>query len=299
MTYDYSAADPSRPRRGRLRSWLSRVLRNLLDDRPGNQDPRTALPVLPVTDTFSKTETLVFDTPAKGDAYNFAVTVELCLCATGHRAPHELESTVNGRLPDLVAEVKAVARAEARRHPIFRPGAAEPQVAAEIGAAVRRTLAGVPDEQRVSLQCSTRVRVDMPDAVRDLQRQTVDEQVKLEARYEHSEQAALRLGELRQVWSKFITDGLADWTTPYAVHMAQQPGQAAATLFTLRKDRKEEAEKLVDMVSAVTIGSDRMDLLEFALATDSALRKTHELLGIAAPPSGGDSLFDEPKEKTR
>jgi hypothetical protein len=299
MTYDYSAPDPSRPPRGRIRTWLSRVLRSLLDDRPRDQELTARQPVLPVTDTFSKTETVVFDTPAKGDAYNFTVTVELCLCATGQLNRYELESSLNGRLPDLIAELKAVARSEARRHPIFRPGAAEPQVAAELEAAVRRTLAGVPDEQRVSLQCSTRVRVDMPDAVRELQRQTVEEQVKLEARYEHSEQAALRLGELREVWSKFIKDGLAEWNTPYAVHMAQQPGQAAATLFTLRKDRKDEAEKLVDMVSAVTIGNQRMDLLEFALATDSALRKTHELLGIAPPPPGGDSVFDEPKEQTK
>jgi hypothetical protein len=298
MTHSYSVADPSRPRGGRLRRWLGRILRGLLNGSPhGSGD--TPQPVLPTTDSVNRVETITFDTPAKGDAYDFTITVELCLCATGHQDLAELDSTIDGRLPDLVAELKAAARPEAREYPIFRPGAAEPRIAAEIEAAVRRALVGVPDEHGASLQCSTRVRVDMPDAVRDLQRQTFDEQIKLAARYEHSEQAALRLGELREVWSKFIRDGLAEWNTPYAVHMALQPTQAAATLFTLRKDRKEEAEKLVDVVSAVTVGAARMDLLDFVDATDSALRKTHELLGIAPPPDGADSLFDSPEERSR
>jgi hypothetical protein len=295
---DYSAADPSRPRGGRVRRWLSRVLHGLINDTPhGRVD--TPTPVLPVTDHTSRIETVTFHTPAKGDAYDFMVTVEICLCATGHQTRYELDQALTRRLPDLVAELKSAARPEARKHPIFRPGAAEPRVAAEIETAVRQAVIGVPDEQGASLQARTRVRVDMPDAVRDLQRQMVDEQVKLEARYEHSEQAALRLGELRDVWSKFIKDGLLEWNTPYAVHMAQQPSQASATLFSLRKDRRDEAEKLVDVVSQVTVGNQRMDLLEFALATDSALRKTHELLGIAPPPAGGDSVFDDSAEQAK
>ncbi|MCM4081073.1 hypothetical protein [Paractinoplanes hotanensis] len=289
----YHSADPSQPRRGRVRRWLGKVLRGLI----GEERTVEHRLILPVTRTTSRMETIVFTTPAKGDAYDFTVTVEVCLCATGQQTGEDLDSVLTHRLPDLVAEVKAAARPEARRHPIFRPGAAEPQVAAEIEAAVRQALVGVPDEQGTSLQAGTRVRVDMPEAVRDLQRQMIDEQVKLDARYEHSEQAALRLGELRDVWSKFIEDGLDKWNTPYAVHMAQQPAQTSATLFTLRKDRKEEAEKLVDVVAQVTVGTERMDLLDFAYATDSALRKTHELLGIVPPPAGGDSLFDTPQEQ--
>ncbi|GGK79217.1 hypothetical protein [Mangrovihabitans endophyticus] len=290
--------DPTKPRGGRIRRWLSKVIRGLLNDGP-HGGTLTPMPYFPPTDGANRIRTITFETPAKGDAYNFTITVEMCLCATGQQTPSQLQAVVDGRLPDLEAEVRSAARPESRKYPIYRPGAAEPRVAAQIDAAIRRTLAGVPSDYGVSLQCTTRVRVDMPDEVRALQRQTVQEQIQLEARYEHSEQAALRLGELREVWSKFIKDGLHEWNTPYAVHMALQPTSAAQTLFTLRKDRKDEAEKLVDMVSAVTVGNERMDLLEFALATDSALRKTHELLGIAPPPPGGDSLFDDSEERTR
>lgn len=37
-----------------------------------------------------------------------------------------------------------------------------------------------------------------------------------------------------------------------------------------------------------------MDLLEFAVASDSALRKTYELLGLPLPDPGPDSLFSGP-----
>ncbi|GAA2615019.1 hypothetical protein SMC26_25400 [Actinomadura fulvescens] len=79
--------------------------------------------------------------------------------------------------------------------------------------------------------------------------------------------------------------------------MAQHPNQVAATLFQMRADRKEEADKLVERVAQIADGHERMDLLEFALATDSALSKTYELLGIAQPDSGAASLFSKPDEQ--
>ncbi|GAA3449745.1 hypothetical protein [Dactylosporangium matsuzakiense] len=292
---DYRSVDPSEPRGGPVRRWFRKVLRNILGD--DGRPVAPPHPVPPVTDTVSRTERITFSTPAKGDAYDFTVVVELCICATGWRTREQLDDVLTQRLADLTAEIKAAARLEARKHPIFRPGAAEPRVAKEIEAAARLALVGVPDEHDASLQARTRVRVDMPDAVRDLQRQMVDEQVKLEARYEHSEQAALRLGELRDAWSRFIKDGLPEWNTPYAVHMALNPNQAATTLYTLRKDRKDEAEKLVDVVGRVTAGVERMDLLDFVYAHERALRKTHELLGIPIPPAGAETLYDEPEEE--
>ncbi len=136
----------------------------------------------------------------------------------------------------------------------------------------------------------------MDPEIRDMQRTAVIEQVKFGARYDQSEYSAQRLGELREVWSKFIKDGLPMWETPYAISMAQRPNQVATILFQMRKDRKDEAAKLVETVAQVADGHERMDLLEFALATDSALGKTYELLGIAPPEGGATSLFSTPDE---
>ncbi|MFI5915684.1 hypothetical protein [Dactylosporangium sp. NPDC051541] len=295
MTDANTHVDPSKPRRGRLRRWVGRVLRNLIGEPP---TVITSAPpiVLPVSRTVNRVRTVTFTTPAKGDSYEFTVNVDLCFCATGAAAAERLDAKLDGRLPDLIAEVKAAARPIAREFPPFRPGVAEPRVARAIQQATEAALAGVPDEDGVYLTCSARSRVDMPEEVRQLQRLALAEQVKFESRYEQSEQSAQRLGELREVWSKFIRDGLPSWVTPYALAMAQQPAQVAPLLFKLRDDRKAEAAKLVDAVAAVAAGHERMDLLEFALATDSALSKTYELLGIAAPPDGSDSLFDGDEE---
>ncbi|MEV0565881.1 hypothetical protein [Dactylosporangium sp. NPDC050588] len=291
MTGVSSHIDPSRPRRGRVRRWIGRVLRNLIGEPPNTS---TGVPQidLPATQTVNRVRSVTFTTPAKGDSYDFSITVDLCFCATGVVAPARLDAKLDARLPDLTAELMTSARPIARDFPPFRPGAAEPPVSRAIQQAVEAALAGVPDEDGVYLSCSARVRVDMPAEVRELQRLALAEQVKFESRYEQSEQSAHRLGELREVWSKFINDGLPQWVTPYAMAMAQQPAQVAPLLFKLRDDRKDEAAKLVDAVAAVAAGADRMDLLEFALATDSALSKTYEILGIASPPAGSNSNFD-------
>lgn len=296
MTDTPSRPDPSRPRRGRLRRWIARKLRSLLSD-TADLETRPPAPVLPVTASINQTKTVTFTTPSKGDAYEFSVTADLCFCATGQLSTDQLHAKIDARIPAITAELKSAARPVAREYPPFRPGAAEPKVATAVQQAVDTALAGVPDVDAAVLTCTVQVRVDMPDEVREMQRLALADQVKFEARYEQSEQAAQRLGELRVVWSKFIRDGLPMWETPYAILMAQQPAQVWATLFKMRDDRKAEATKLVDTVAAVAIGHERMDLLEFALATDSALSKTYELLGIATPDQGPTSNFDEPDMK--
>lgn len=287
---DVSRSDPSRPRRGRFRRWIGRKLRKLIDW----QDTSTAAPELDATRSVNQNRTVTFTTPSKGDAYDFSITAELCFCAVGPRSLESLYARIDAWLPTITTELRFAARPVAREFPPFRPGAAEPAVAAAVQQAVDVALAGTAGLDRAVLTCTVQVRVDMPEEVRVLQREAVAEQTKVENSFEQSEQAAQRLGDLRVAWSKFIRDGLPMWETPYAILMAQQPVKTSAALFQMRADRKEEAARLVDAVAAVTAGSEKMDLLEFALATDSALTKTYELLGIAAPPDGPTSNFDEP-----
>jgi hypothetical protein len=282
-------SDPSRPRGRGFRRWIGRKLRKLID----LGDTRTTAPELDTTRSVNQNRIVTFTTPSKGDAYDFTITAELCFCATGPRSVDSLHAKIDAWLPAITTELKFAARPVAREYPPFRPGAAESVVAITAQKAVDMALAGAAGVDGAAVSCAVQVRVDMPEEVRVLQREAVTEQTKFENRFEQSEQAAQRLGELRVAWSKFIRDGLPMWETPYAVLMAQQPGQASAALFKMRADRMDEAAKLVDAVAAAAAGSEKMDLLEFALATDSALKRTYELLGIAAPPDGPTSNFDK------
>ncbi|WP_133884097.1 hypothetical protein [Glycomyces sp. NRRL B-16210] len=291
MTDQHPQADPSKPRRGRVRRWVARALRNLL--RFAELDATTPSPELTPTRSVNQTETFAFETPSKGDAYDFLVAADLCFCATGMLSTGSLDAKIRDRVPAILAEVKSVARRTGRDYPPFRPGAAEPEMTTAVQQAVETVLAGIPDEEGAVLTCTVKVRVDMPEVVREMQRLAVADQVKFEARYEQSEQTAQRLGELREVWTTFIRDGLSQWETPYAIHMAQQPEQATATLYKMRGDRKQEASELVEVVGAVGAGHEKLDLLDFVLASDRALRQTFELFGIARPDEGPASAFDD------
>ncbi len=293
MTEPHTQTDPSRPRRRRFRRWLAERIQTLLRD----TDPvDTGVPFhpIPVTRETNHTETVVFQSPSKGDAYDFSVAADLCFCASGPVDIETLNARIRARIPAVTTEVTSTARAIGREYPPFRPGAAEPKMATAVQQAVDAALAGTPDEDGTVYTCTVRVRVDMPEAVRELQRKAVADQVRSEALYEQSEQTAQRMGELRDAWSKFIREGLPAWDTPYAVNMALKPSQVASILYAMRKDRKKEAQDLVEQVGMVAAEHERLDLLELALVSDSALRKAFELLEIAQPEVGPASNFGEP-----
>jgi hypothetical protein len=244
--------------------------------------------------TVNHTSDLSFGTPARGDSYEFAVSVALCWCATGTLSEQAMLDKLTSRVPEMNAEITAAVRPVARQFAPYRPDLAEQHVAAAVRTAVQSVLAATPDTDGVVLACTARARVSPAPAICELQRQYVAPEMKLEARYALSKLAAERLGELRVTWRDFITDGLPDWTTPYAVSLALRWDDAPQVLFSMRKDRRIEAERLVDTIAQVASGHDRLDLLEFAVASDSALRKTYELLGIPLPDQAPDSLFSAP-----
>lgn len=277
--------------RGRFRRWLSRVwnaLRNR-DDLPALTTPA---PVRDVRLRVNHTETVSFPTPARGDAYDFTVEIDLCLCAIGEREEQELRDMIRNRLPDLIAELKAAARPVARRHPPYRPADAEQELGPAIREAAERTLAGVPGEG-VELVGAPRVRVSPAPEIVQMRREHVGEQIAIEAEHERSALIAAHLGELRKVWCRFINDGLADWRTPYGIDLAQHPEKATAIVYRMREDRKAEAQGLVETVAQVAAGHERLDLLDFVVAGDTALRRAYELFDIKLPDPDNGSVFDE------
>ena len=288
----HSYPDPSRPRGG-VRRWLSRVWA-AMRNRGYPTDVPTTFPRPDYRLTVNHTSDLSFGTPARGDSYEFAVSVALCWCATGTLSEQAMLDKLTSRVPEMNAEITAAVRPVARQFAPYRPDLAEQHMTEAVRTAVQSVLAATPDADGVVLACTARTQVSPAPAICELQRQYVAPEMKLEARYDLSRLAAERLGELRVTWRDFITDGLPDWTTPYAISLAQRWDDAPQILFGMRTDRRHEAERLVDTIAQVASGHDRLDLLEFAVASDSALRKTYELLGIPLPDSAPDSLFSVP-----
>jgi len=279
-----SSSDASRPR-GRF-GWLGRLWRRRAPDID------TPIPTLPTRLTINIEETLPpFTTPAHGDAHDFTVSIDLCWCVTGVGAEHELRGRIDARRAELTAAVQAATRPIGRRYAPYRPGDAEGPLALAVRDSIDATLAATPDEYGAVLSCVPRLRVEMEPALRELQRPLAEAQIKLEGRFDLSALYARRLDELRRIWRDVIRAGLPEWESPYAADVALHPEQAAKALFAIDSARRKEAESLVERVAKVTTSHEQLDLLEFALVSDTALRRTFELLGIPLPDAGPESPF--------
>jgi hypothetical protein len=263
-------------------------------NRPYPTDLSARLPALPPQETVNHTSALSFGTPARGDAYDFTISVSLCWCATGRIDREAMLEKIKARVPEANAEITEAVRSVARRFVPYRPDLAEEHIAAAVKSAVKSVLDTTRDDDGIQLTCAPRTAVAVTAEIRDMQRQYVAPEMSFEARCSLSKLAAERLGELRDTWRGFIEKGLSEWSTPYAISLALRYDEAAKILFAMREDRRREAEGLVDTIAQVASGHDRLDLLEFAVASDSALRKTYELLGIPLPEPAADSLFSAP-----
>ena len=246
--------------------------------------------------TVKRATTIQFTTPALGDSYDFAVETECCWCASGDMTEDDLQVKIDNFVPVFERIIRRAVRAEARKHVPYRPDEAESAINAAVKATVEAELAATPDLDGAVLNLEAVSQVSIAEPVRALQQDLLGQRMRYAASLDISEMIASRLGELRTCWREFIRDGQEDWFTPYAVQMAEKPEHAAAILFAMSAQRRKDAETLVDRVAAITHGYEAMDLLEFAAASDTALRRTYEIFGIPMPEAGPESFDDAPPE---
>jgi hypothetical protein len=246
--------------------------------------------------TVKHTTTIKFTTPALGDSYDFAIETECCWCASGDMTSDALRAKIDDFVPVFERIIKRTTRAEARKHVPYRPEDAESAINAAVKASVEAELAATPDLDGAVLNLDAVSQVDIAEPVRALQQDLLGQRIRATALLDISEMMASRLDELRACWREFIENGQDDWFTPYAVQLAQDPEHAAGILFAMGNQRRKDAETLVDRVAAIARGYDAMDLLEFAAASDTALRKTYEIFGIPLPDPGPAPFDDSPPE---
>lgn len=245
----------------------------------------------------NRTTTISFATPCRADSYEFPVEIECCWCASGEKTEGELQAKIDSYLPVFDRIIRRTVREEARKHRPHRPETAELAINAAIAKAVEAELAKTPDVDGVVLNVDVAAGVGVVEPVRQIQREMLATLIRAEATMDVSEMMAERLGQLRICWREFIGDGQQDWFTPYAVHLAQDPGHAAQILFAMADKRREDAKTFLERVATIERSHETMDLLEFAVASDTALRRTYELFGIPIPDAGPESPFDDaPKE---
>jgi hypothetical protein len=269
------------------------LVAGLFRRRPAGPRPGP-LPSLPeLLDLDVPEDTFVLQTPAKGDAYNFLVSIRCSWSVQGtafaenrKRRTQEIRRLVARQRPVVREQIEATIREAARRHAPYRAAAAEK----DIGKALSECKADGDLHVRI------RARVDVCEPVREDLKTMWQHRLAEDARGDSKKATVELIGELQEAWRGLLLEGLkgigevqtakAAWIAPYALALAQDPEQSAGVyLRDMIEHRVRHAEDLLTDLSDLVVNQN-IDAIEFAFGSDSALRALLSLLGVPIPPRG-------------
>lgn len=245
-------------------------------------------------------DTFVLETPAKGDAYNFVVSIRCSWSVQGTAYPEarkrrtqEISRLVAKQRPVVREQIETAVRKAARQHAPYRADAAEEQ----IGEALRACRADGDLHVRV------RARVDVCEPVRENLKTVWQHRLAEDAQGDMKKANVALIGELQASWRELLLEGLRDigevqtaktaWIAPYALALAQDPEDSAgAYLRAMIQHRVSHAEGLLTELSDL-LAERNIDAIEFAFGSDSALRSLLSALGVPIPARPADDGMSE------
>ena len=304
MTYQPPTPDsweePDAPRAGRpfgARWWRERWLRLIRFLRRSHDSdmPRIKPLTMPaLLDIHEPSDSFTIESPAMGDAFNFLIRVRCswCIQATATREERERKTA---EVRAFIEESRAVTREriEEKVRPIARTF--PPYRAAEAEQRLNREIVDCLNDGDVRVK--VRAWVDVCDPVRD-DLQTVWRQ-RLVADTDGDMRKAYveLLAALQEAWRRLLVSGLegigavpegkTGWLAPYALALAQDPKNAAGYLKGALEQRVEYTEKLLIDLGALVVDDERMEAIDFAFQSDSALRSLLTHLGVPIPSGNG------------
>lgn len=255
------------------------------DDWPRPRDP-LGLPDL--LDAGEPQEIFTLETPAMGEAHNFVISARCswCIQATAHREhrkrrTQEVERLIDKHRPVVRRRIEDTIRREARRFPPYRAAEAEEAISKVIGECLSEG----------EIQVKVQIRVDVCEPVREDLRKVWHQRLVEDTRLD-------LIGELQESWRELLLKGLggigevqvakSGWIAPYALALAQNPQENAAQyLSEMINHRVTHAEGLLAELSDLTVDP-RVEAIEFAFGSDSALRAVLTHLGVPVPQRGSD-----------
>jgi len=270
-----------------------RVVLRRLRGFPAEPDPeaeRFSVPeqVLP----YEPSDADIFFIPAKGDAFDFHIEVRLEWCARGRavdstrREPVGIEPRhlVHACREDVRVQVIDAVRLKARK--------VEPDQPAELENALRSDGICV-NLNGGALRCHAHIHVSACDEIRERLRPQELKRIEQREETERHLEYVKQLTRLSHAWEEVLRHTLTQageidaaktgWLAPAALALAEHPENAYAHLLEALKKRQKNSEQLVDRLRDLTRQADRLDVLDFLVDSDSALRAVLKDLGV--PPS--------------
>lgn len=232
-----------------------------------------------------KSDILSFPSPALGEAFDFAVTVRLSRLPNGRRSQWTADQEEISRVGDLVRET---VRATTRKHSIFEPAAAEGKVNEALGD--RLTEASRTDAAIIS-RWGGKAELALPEEVKEIRRAHMIHMHEIKAQAEATKLRVEKLRESTAVWEELLSEATESSFARYAIRLTENSDTAADIFEKMLDARREDAQELLTLVSKIVGAQQAAGVYDLVLASDSALRKAFERLGVPLPSVDPDSLF--------
>ncbi|MEV4807877.1 hypothetical protein AB0K18_48480 [Nonomuraea sp. NPDC049421] len=252
-----------------MRKWLAPMLYRIQQNQP-EPDPPVDI------------EPFILASPAKGDAYDFSVTLFRTATSGGKRA----RALLNDEEPEADAVLQRACqevRSTTRRFEITAPGAAE-QATNERLQAVAGSMAGV-------YRWAVRAEVDVPEEIRQLNRDTHKRRHDIRADADAALLQIKSTDEVRREWQDFLTTVVGNAQVEHAIKLAVSPEQLPQVIAELVEQRQQGAQQLLGTVDSIMQRYETVDMLNFMVKNETVLRRTLELLGLPVPPLEDDTLL--------
>ncbi len=280
------------------REWLDWLIRFVRGSSADDTDMPAMKPLVMPTllDVHEPSDTFTVETPAMGDAFNFVVRVRCSWCVQATATEAERESKTE-QVRAFIEESRTTVREriEERIRPIARTF--PPYRAAEAEEVLNRQIVDCLNDGDV--QVKVRAWVDVCDPVREDLRKVWQQRLLVDADGDLKKAYVELLAALQAAWQQLLIKGMeaigavqetkTGWLAPYALALAQDPKYAARYLKDALDERVSHAEQLLSDLGALVM-DERIEEIEFAFQSDSALRALLTYLGVPVPSQNGEKV---------
>lgn len=227
-----------------------------------------------------------FTTPANDDVFEFVVTARLDWCVKGERSFSELSADIADQRGGVHNRLREMVRDPGRRHSPFSPAEAEE----DMNGALREmfdTRVHACDE--VEITCTPSVHVAMSEEVRAKRQELGHRLLQIEADTEVHKLRIKKWAELRDLWLGFLQEKSEEHAVRFAVQLAEYPEHIAAVMERMREERREDANRLLEIVRSVVNAQQTANVYDLVVSSETVLRNTLEMMGLDVP---SDTVFE-------